>query len=272
MLSFIYEHVPPHVCWADIFAGSAIVTIAKKRSPCELINDLDGDVVNFFATLSDPKCFEELYHRMRYSVSSREIFNRTVQALKVGEYTDNIERAWAFWYKNNCGLTVAPTAWRRATRFKPNLARAVTEDLTVIDQWGGLPPQARIRENLEKIADRLCRVQIENKDVLKLIPEIDSETLFIYADPPYDNNVRTASYNVDTTQDFHDEFVDLIGGIKGMAMVSGYDSPIYNRLESDYGWQRAEKETHITTPLSASNAAVKRTEIIWIKNTPGARR
>ena len=272
MLELIYSLVPAHACWGDVFGGSFTVTIAKKRSPSELINDLDGDIVNFFSTLSDPKCFEELYHRIRYSVSSRVVFDAVVKDLKAGNYKDNIHRAWMFWYKCNCGLTIAPTAWRRTARFKPYIARSLDADLEPTNQWGGLPPQSRVRENLELTADRLFRVQLENRDTLVLIPEIDCETTFIYADPPYDNNVRTASYATDTTQDFHDKFVDTIGGIKGMGIVSGYDSPIYNRLESDYGWERVEYKTRMTTaPRSTEIAAPTRTEILWIKNTPGAR-
>lgn len=43
--------LPPHRVYAEPFAGSAAMLLAKRPAPVEVINDLDGDVANFFAML-----------------------------------------------------------------------------------------------------------------------------------------------------------------------------------------------------------------------------
>ena len=43
----------PHQVYLEPYAGSAAVLFAKPRVPVEIINDLDGQVVNFFRELRD---------------------------------------------------------------------------------------------------------------------------------------------------------------------------------------------------------------------------
>ena len=43
--------LPPHNAWVEAFCGSAALTLAKHPMPIEVINDLDGQVVNLFRQL-----------------------------------------------------------------------------------------------------------------------------------------------------------------------------------------------------------------------------
>jgi len=36
------------MCWVEAFCGSAALTLAKRRAPIEVINDIDGEIVNVF--------------------------------------------------------------------------------------------------------------------------------------------------------------------------------------------------------------------------------
>lgn len=49
----IVAELPPHNAWVEVFCGSAAVTLAKKPVPIEVINDLNGEIVNFFCQLRD---------------------------------------------------------------------------------------------------------------------------------------------------------------------------------------------------------------------------
>src|SRR5712692_10514179 len=44
--SQIVTSLPPHNAWVEAFCGSAAITLAKNPSPIEIINDLDGEVIN----------------------------------------------------------------------------------------------------------------------------------------------------------------------------------------------------------------------------------
>jgi DNA adenine methylase len=40
-----------HTCYVEAFAGGAWVLFGKKRSEIEMLNDLDGDLVNFYTVV-----------------------------------------------------------------------------------------------------------------------------------------------------------------------------------------------------------------------------
>src|SRR5437868_11890178 len=43
----------PHAAYLEPFFGSGTVLFAKSRAPSEIVNDLDGEVTNFFSVLRD---------------------------------------------------------------------------------------------------------------------------------------------------------------------------------------------------------------------------
>ena len=47
----IVQDLPPHNAWVEGFCGSAAVTLAKPPAAIEVINDADGEIVNFFPAI-----------------------------------------------------------------------------------------------------------------------------------------------------------------------------------------------------------------------------
>src|SRR5689334_15716926 len=47
----ISKNLPPHNAWAEVFCGSAALTLAKDPAQIEVINDIDGNIVNLFKQL-----------------------------------------------------------------------------------------------------------------------------------------------------------------------------------------------------------------------------
>src|SRR4051794_15717834 len=50
---WIVSLMPPHRVYVEPFAGSAAVLFAKARATHEILNDVDGEVVNFFRVLRE---------------------------------------------------------------------------------------------------------------------------------------------------------------------------------------------------------------------------
>ena len=50
---WICEHIPHHDVYLEPFAGSLAVLFNKERSHIETVNDLDGNIVNFFKVLRE---------------------------------------------------------------------------------------------------------------------------------------------------------------------------------------------------------------------------
>src|SRR5713226_5736713 len=70
----IVAGLPPHNAWVDAFCGSAAVTLAKEPAPIEVINDLNGDIVNFFRHLRDNST--EMCRLLRLTPYAREELQR----------------------------------------------------------------------------------------------------------------------------------------------------------------------------------------------------
>src|SRR2546423_13052363 len=65
----IQDRLPPHNAWVELFCGSAAMTLAKRPAPIEIINDINGDVVNFFRQLQSHT--SELKNLIYYTPYSR---------------------------------------------------------------------------------------------------------------------------------------------------------------------------------------------------------
>lgn len=119
-------------------------------------------------------------------------------------------------------------------------------------------PEQR-RENLIAASQRLLPVQLENRDALKLITELDSPETLFYLDPPYVFSTRTSSnaYSHEMTNNDHREFAELLHKLKGFIVLSGYPSKIYEELFESRGWQRTDR-------LAAVMGGAKKTESLWL--------
>lgn len=102
---------------------------------------------------------------------------------------------------------------------------------SVVDDW-------RRINHLHQIVERLQMVQIENDDALTIIKRYDTPDTLFYVDPPYIFSTRSASwraaYKYELTDDQHHELAHVLNRIKGMVILSGYHSSIYEQLYE--GW------------------------------------
>lgn len=113
--------------------------------------------------------------------------------------------------------------------------------------------------------DRLQAVVIEQKDALKLMAELDALDVLHYVDPPYVAAVRQARqrkvYAHEMDDGGHVALADLLHGLKGMVVLSGYHSKLYDQLYK--GWQVIELAAY-------GEKAVKRTEVLWLNPAAAA--
>src|SRR5712691_7609501 len=65
--------LPEHTTYVEPFAGGAQVFFHKQPSKVEVLNDLDGDIVNFFRICQWH--YEALIRHLQYCVMSRAAYN-----------------------------------------------------------------------------------------------------------------------------------------------------------------------------------------------------
>ena len=76
----IISRIPEHTCYVEAFAGGAWVYWGKDPSHVEVINDINGDLVNLYRQIqSNPEAF---YERLWWLLNSREEYYRLLAIMK----------------------------------------------------------------------------------------------------------------------------------------------------------------------------------------------
>jgi len=266
MLAKLLPLLPSHQVYVEPFCGAASLFFAKQPSPVEVLNDLNEDVVNVFRVLQNKETHEELRFRLMYTPYARAEFVRAIEMLGQGNLTP-VDRAWAFMVRQNMGFSGTKRTdggcWSRAFVSAQGCADTCNSwlmRLSMLDAWRW----------------RLMRVQIDCRDALEVIRYWDSPGTLFYVDPPYVSETRKdrSVYAYEMTNEQHKELVELLVGIKGKAVVSGYEHSLYSPF-AQAGWKVHKFQTACHAAgrwrgsglqgNGAASAKVPRTEVVWVK-------
>lgn len=224
---WIVGHFPENyrkMVYVEPFAGSCAVFFNKEPSGCEVINDLDGDIVNFFRVLREIP--EELKRAVELTPFSRAEYDLAFESCD-----DPLERARRFLVIANQGI-----GSKRATKsgwqcyLSPNPGGCPVKWSSIID----VIPQAAAR--LRGTTTNL--VHIENKDAFEIIEKANRPDVLIYADPPYVRKARKsgALYKNEMVDEQHVRLLMLLKASKAKVILSGYENNIYDRELQ--GWRK----------------------------------
>lgn len=243
------SELPPHNAWVELFCGSAAMTLAKAPAPIEVINDINGEIVNFFRQLrenSDP--LRTAISLTPYSRAEFEIARRK------GNDLSELERARRFFVAAmmaiNGSFGDAPGGFSISNSYSRNGREAR------VNRWNETPAY------LSAVADRLKRVRIENQDGLKLFQDFKKRpATLVYFDPPYLGK-RLQGYDFDqNTQEFHERLLEDVITANCMVFISGYQHDLYDKyLTPSRGWS---KETIAATTKGNNGKSFQRYEVIW---------
>jgi len=243
--------IPPHELYVEAFMGGGALFFAKEPSKAEIINDLNGNVSNFYRVVKTD--FEELKKLINGTLHSRATYQ---DAKKIYNCKEKIKpsltvRAWAFWVLTNDGFSGKIGSWameRKSNKTGKTLANK--------------------RENFcKEYAKRLENISIESKDALLIIKQYDSPDTFFYLDPPYFNS-DCGHYKGYTEADYV-RLLDALVLIKGKFVLSSYPSDVLTRFIEKNGWQH--KEIKQKTSVSTLSKKIKTEVLVWnysIDTTP----
>jgi DNA adenine methylase len=240
-----------HYC--EPFAGSAAVLLNRQPSPVETYNDLDGEVVNFFRVLRVQK--DALVEAIGLTPFSREEF---ALACTLDPNLTPLEKARRFYVRARqvrTGLAQKASVGRWANCKQTSRAGMSG----VVSRWLGAV------EDLPAIAERLLRVQIENRPAIDVIRLYDSPDTLFYCDPPYVHDTRGDSnaYSHEMTDDQHAELAEVLNHVQGKVALSNYQCVLMDKLYPPAKW-------HKTFSGPRTNHATKgtRVEVLWTNYDP----
>lgn len=247
-LEWLLPLLPAARQYCEPYGGSAAVLLNRKPAAVETYNDLDGEVVNFFQVLRDQK--SQLIEAIGLTPFSREEFAAACKP--ISRDVSDFERARRFFVRARqvrTGLAQTASLGRWAN------CRATSRSgmSGVVSRWLGSV------EQLPYIAERLLRVQIENRPALEMINLYDDKQTLFYCDPPYVHGTRgdAKAYGFEMTDYEHRQLAKCLHRINGRAALSGYRGSLYDELYAD--WQR------IDAPAKLCHSIKKeRVEALWV--------
>ncbi|MEN2983188.1 MAG: hypothetical protein ABDH20_12025 [Thermus sp.] len=125
-----------------------------------------------------------------------------------------------------------------------------------------VPSHAWSFEHLLEASRRLRRVQFEHRDALEVLAYYDGPETLHYVDPPY--LLSTRSRRVREEVERGDEawrrgLLEVLLGLKGMVVLSGHPSPLYEEVLEGRGWTRVE-----TLARGNGQRRGDRVEALWL--------
>lgn len=233
-------HFPVHNAYCEPCFGAGSILAKKPIAPFEVVNDLDGRVINFFRVL-------------------REQPDQLLEQINLTPWAEN-ELA-------SCH-PVSPLPLEDARRFfaicwmsiqgGPNPSKSSFR--WTINRFTAPPSDAIGRDDLLVMARRLKNVQILNRQAHEVVrPFLGNPDSLIYFDPPYLAIARATSrgYNHEPSPAWHRYMAILLRQSAGAVVVAGYASRLYQRIYEVYGWRRVEREF-------SANSGSSGMECLWL--------
>lgn len=191
-----------HDCYVEPFCGAAALFFMKAPAKAEVINDINGDLINLYRVIQHH--LDEFGRQFRWSLVSRQLW-QWLDATPPQTLTD-IQRAVRFFYLQKCGFggKVMGRTFGTSTTTGPRINLL------------------RIEEDLSQAHLRLSSVTIEHLPWTECIRRYDRPHTLFYCDPPY---WGTEGYGVGFGLEQYDQMAALARSISGRMIISVNDIP-----------------------------------------------
>lgn len=248
---WIVGHIPEHHSYLEPYFGSGAVLFNKEPSAIETVNDMDWNVCNLFNCIKRDS--EKLARYVAMTPYSRDTYDDTFK-ININDLMaeiDPFEKATQFliqcWQGHGFRTNGYKVGWKNDVQGR--------ENMYAVYNWYRLP------EWIIAIVDRLKQVQIENRPAIEVIKRFWYPNVFMYIDPPYPLETRTAKqYKHEMSDRDHIELLETILKFPGKVIVSSYENDLYNEILKD--WHKDSIKGY------AEYCGPNRREVIWMNYEP----
>jgi DNA adenine methylase len=234
----IMSLIPKHNLYCEPFFGGGAVFFFKEPSQVEVINDTNGELINFYKVIKND--FKKLQKEIKTSLHSRKLHAQANVIYKHSELFSEVERAWAIWMLANQSY---------ASKLNGSWGYEKSDN-----RMAGKIHEKRMAFT-EQFAERLEKVQIECADALRVIETRDTKESFFYCDPPY-FNAHLGHYKGYTQNDF-EQLLEVLSKIRGKFLLSSYPSKTLATYAKKHKWFVKKIDTQLCL-ASGPNVKKKR--------------
>lgn len=225
-----------HTGYAEPFVGMGGIFLRRTARPkVEAINDISGDVANFFRVLQEH--YPYFIDMLRFRIASRNEFER-LKGQDPEKLTD-LQRAARFLYLQRLAFG-GKVAGRN---FGVSFDRAAPFSVT------------KLEPILADLHDRLQGVWIEQLTFEQFVSRYDRPGMLFYCDPPYFGCEDDYGAGVFSRADF-ERLAKVLSAAAGKVIVSINDTPQIRKVFSNFRQTEASTTYSISGKrASAGNAA-----------------
>lgn len=227
LLPHILPLIPAHSLYTEPFCGGCAVLFAKEPVDCEVINDTNTELINFYRVAQSD--FVALKKKIDGTLHSRSEHSHAQHINTHPQFFGPTDRAWAVWACSKMSF-----AAMLDSTF--GYDRSGTTALKLFNAKANFT---------EELCGRLGKVTIENEDGVKMIARYDCETAFHFVDPPYINSDcghYAGSFN---SEDFL-RLLETLSNVKGKFMLTMFPHDKITEFADRYGWAIHRIERTIT--------------------------
>ncbi|MDR3226525.1 MAG: DNA adenine methylase [Prevotellaceae bacterium] len=236
----ILSLMPPHERYNEPFFGGGAIFFAKQPAEIEFINDINGEMVNFYRTLK--RKFNELKDEVDCTLHSEFQHNQAREIYANPLNHNDVLRAWAVWMLSHQSIySILTNQW------------SVSIDKNKAKQIQNLKEAFTIA-----YARRLERTSIFCRDAIAVIKSTDTPTTFHYVDPPY-YNADMGHYSGYTIEDF-ERLLIALAEVEGKFLLSSYPSELLAQYTAQFGWHTI----NIDMTKSSGSSGSTKTEVLTL--------
>lgn len=228
----IIQMMPDHECYVEPFCGAAHVFFRKPPSPVEVINDINGELINLYRCVREH--MPEMLRLLQYMPISRVEFER-LRDCNPENLTD-VQRAVRFFYLQRLcfGGKVDKKKSYGYTKRESQKAKRIN-----------------FPEYIDVANKRLIDVNIECKPYDDILVRYDTPETLFYCDPPYLGTQDFYGKGCFEIEDYC-KLADVLKNIKGKFILSINDTPETRAIFNSFTQHEAK------TTYSVKNGATRK--------------
>ena len=218
---------PPHKRYIEPFFGGGWVFFKKPIADVNIINDINGDLINLYRVVRDRP--QEMARLIHYTPKHEDEFNRLLAIYRSDGWSkmDEIQRALIYYF------------------LIKNSFNGLLSSFSVISTgWMG----EGVIETMWQVHEKLIRADILNHDWKDVLDRFADKDTLVYLDPPYAVTIKEKDYyyqyvmNVEQHKDLRDYLVAKKDTFK---FVMSYDvhpfvSELYSGIPGIFLYETSE--------------------------------
>lgn len=244
------------------FGGGAVLLENDPEGISEVVNDLNGELTNFWSILQNTETFASLKRLLEAVPFGEAEWEQSKDFLK-SENTHGTDKYAGYGGWSTARAAAFFTLCRQSLSGRMKGFAGITRNRTRKGMNEQVSAWLNCIEGLPAVHARLQRVLIRNRHALDIVAKEDGPRTLFYLDPPYLHETRatTGEYEFEMTEDQHCDLLSALANVFSRFLLSGYRSDLYDTVASREKWNRHDFE--IDNKAAGGKTKRKMVECVW---------